>query len=203
LRGNIGGVVNDPDGKGIPGVRVIVDDTTETRSDAQGRFLMSGVRTGTRQVDFASIGMTPMSQVVDVTARDTVFANATLRTVTNLEAVKITASRSRLGSAMRFDERRKQGLGQYADSSTIGQRATLQAVFSGFAGVNPQAASANGRRSISGCRLRGPAPVSRYSRLTAFSSMTTRFSARCTRVKSQPSRCIRDAPTCLPNSRAP
>jgi hypothetical protein len=60
--------------------------------------------------------------------------------------VNITARATRVRSAKGFDERRAQGLGSYADSSTIGQRATLQAVFSGFSGVTSQAASANGRR---------------------------------------------------------
>ncbi len=146
LRGTVSGVTTDPDGRGIAGVRVIVDDTTEVRTDAEGRFTLRAVRAGTRQIDFAAIGMTPISQAVDVPARDTVHATATLRTVTNLEAVNITASTTRRRSAMLFDERRKQGLGYYADSSTIGQRATLSAVFQNFAGVTVQAISANGRR---------------------------------------------------------
>ena len=146
LRGTVRGVAADPDGKGIAGVRVIVDDTTETRTDTEGRFTLRAVRTGTRQVDFAAIGMTPVSLVVDITVRDTAFATATLRTVTNLEAVNITASSTRRRAAMQFDERRKQGLGSYLDSTAIGQRGTLSAVFAAVPNVTVQAASANGRR---------------------------------------------------------
>ena len=72
--------------------------------------------------------------------------SATLRTVTNLQALNILGAGTRGRAVRRFEERRQQGFGAFMDSTTIGSRATLAAVFAGFAGVTVQAASANGRR---------------------------------------------------------
>jgi len=90
--------------------------------------------------------MTPVTTDVDILAADTTFVSATLRTVTNLQALNILGAGTRGRAVRRFEERRQQGFGAFMDSTTIGSRATLAAVFAGFAGVTVQAASANGRR---------------------------------------------------------
>ena len=146
LRGAIGGVVTDHDGMPVAGVRVIVDDQHETRTDIDGRFNLRAIPTGSRQLDFAAIGMSPVSNAVDVLVGDTAFVSATLRKVTNLEAMSITATGTRRRAALNFLERRKQGFGSYLDSTAIGARATLSAVFNGLPGIVVQSVSANGRR---------------------------------------------------------
>jgi hypothetical protein len=147
LRGAIGGVVTDGEGNPVPGARVILDDATEARSDADGRFTLRGTPTGSRQLDVAAIGMTPVSSIIDVIAGDTAFYTATLRRVSNLEAMNITAAGgTRRRAAVLFDERRKSGFGSYMDSTTLSRRTTLAGAFTGLAGVTIQAASANGRR---------------------------------------------------------
>lgn len=146
LRGAVNGVVTDLEGLPVAGVRVILDDSTETRTDAEGRFSLRNLHAGTRQVDFAAIGMTPVSNAVDVLVGDTAFVAAALRKVTNLEAVNVTASGTRRRAALNFEQRRKLGFGSYMDSTAIGQRATLSAVFTGLPGLTVQSASSNGRR---------------------------------------------------------
>ncbi|MBL0169179.1 MAG: carboxypeptidase regulatory-like domain-containing protein [Gemmatimonadaceae bacterium] len=146
LRGAVGGVVTDADGKPVPGARVILDDVSEARTDADGRFTLRDAPTGSRQVDVAAIGMSPISSVVDIAAGDTAFFAATLRTITHLEALNITASTTRRRAAVLFDERRKLGLGSFLDSSTIGRRGTLGAAFAAVKGVTVQTMSGNGRR---------------------------------------------------------
>ncbi|MEQ1692724.1 MAG: carboxypeptidase regulatory-like domain-containing protein [Gemmatimonas sp.] len=146
LRGAVGGVVTDVDGKPVPGARVILDDVSEARTDVSGRFTLRDAPTGSRQLDVAAIGMSPLSVVVDVAAGDTAFVAATLRTITHLEALNITASANRRRAAVLFDERRKLGLGSFLDSSTIGRRGTLGAAFTAVKGVTVQSMSANGRR---------------------------------------------------------
>ena len=145
LRGAVGGVVSQNDGKPVSGARVILDDATETRTDAAGRFSLRGVPTGTRQLDVAAIGMSPLSTVVDIAANDTAFVTAELRRVSNLEALNITASARRRRVAVQFDERRKQGFGSYLDSTAVGKRATMSAAFAGFPGVTVQHVKASGR----------------------------------------------------------
>lgn len=146
LRGAVRGVISDPSGKPIPGARIILDDSTEVRSDLDGKFTLRAVPAGTRQVDVSAIGMSPVSTTVDVLASDTALVSAQLRAVTNLEAMNITASATRRRPAILFEERRKQGFGNYLDSTTIGQRGTLAAAFAGLPGVTVDRASGNGRR---------------------------------------------------------
>lgn len=146
LRGAIAGVVVDPSGRPIAGARIIVDDSAEARADMDGKFALRDTRTGTRQVDITAIGMTPFSVAVDVPRADSAFISATLRTVTNLEAVNVTASTVRRRAAVLFDERRKQGFGSYLDSTSLATRGTLSSAFAALPGVTVQGASANGRR---------------------------------------------------------
>lgn len=145
-RGAISGVVLDQSGKPVAGARAILDDALEARSDASGRYVLRGAPTGTRQLDVTAIGMSPISTVVDVLASDTVTVSSALRRVTNLEAMRVLASGNRNRNAQRFEERRRQGFGAAMDSTEIGKRATLAAVFTGFAGLTVQTQSANGRR---------------------------------------------------------
>ena len=146
LRGVVSGGVVDADGRPVGDVRVILENVREVRTDAGGRFLLRDVPTGSHQLEFASVGMTPVTLDVDILAADTTAVSATLRTVTNLQALNILGAGTRGRAVRRFEERRQQGFGAFMDSTTIGSRATLAAVFAGFAGVTVQAASANGRR---------------------------------------------------------
>lgn len=146
LRGAVTGTITNPAGRPIAGVRVILDDVSESRSDSAGRFMLRSVPTGSRQLDFAAIGMTPFSASVDVLSGDTAFVTATLRTVTNLEAMRTIASGSMSRSAKAFEERRRLGFGSVLDSTTIARRATLSAAFAGIPGVIVENKSANGRR---------------------------------------------------------
>lgn len=145
LRGTIHGVVTNPNGQPVAGVRIIIDDATEVRSDKDGRFVIPGVATGTRQMDLAAIGMSPVSQTVDVYNRDTTFVGASLHTVSNLEAVNVLANATIRRKAMLLEERRKQGFGSYQDSTEIGKRGTLSATFSVIPGVTVQKTGSNGR----------------------------------------------------------
>ena len=145
-RGAISGVVTDATGKPVVGARAILDDVLEARTDATGRYTLRGAPTGTRQLDVTAIGMSPISTVVDVLAGDTVTVASALRRVTNLEAMKVLASGNRSRNAQGYEERRRQGFGAAMDSTEIGRRATLAAVFTGFAGLTVQTQSANGRR---------------------------------------------------------
>ena len=146
LRGSVTGLVSYPDGKPIDGVRVIVDDSSEARSDKEGRFTVRNVKVGTRQVDMAAIGLSPISTTVDVVANDTAFLTASLRKVTNLEAVNVTAAGIRRRAAMLYEERKRVGLGRYVDSTVIERSGTLSAAFTGIPNITVQNASANGRR---------------------------------------------------------
>jgi hypothetical protein len=138
LKGSISGTVNDDNGKPLAGVRVILDEKTEVRTAADGRFSIANAAAGSRQLDFAAVGMTPISMIVDVMVNQPAMASATLRTVSNLEAMRVTATGSLRRSAQQFMERRKLGFGSFVDSTAIGSRGTMASVFYTMPGVTVQ-----------------------------------------------------------------
>ena len=132
------GIAQDEGGKPLAGVRVILDNDREVRSESDGRFTLRDAPVGSRQLDFAAVGRTPISTIVDIMADEPAFVSASLRTVTNLEAMRVTASGTLRRAALQYEERRKQGFGSYMDSTAIGKRGTMAAVFYGMPGVTVQ-----------------------------------------------------------------
>lgn len=145
-RGAITGSILDSDGRPVAGARVILDEAMEARTDASGRFSLRNVPTGSRQLDMAALGMSPVSSVVDVYVGDTAFVSASMRKVTNLEAMRVTASGASTRAKQLYDDRRKLALSPAMDSTEIGRKPSLAAAFAGFANVTVQRQSANGRR---------------------------------------------------------
>ncbi len=140
LKGSVTGQVTDDRGRPVPDVRVILDETNEVRSDSAGRFTLRNAPTGSRQLDFAAVGMTPVSSVVDVMAGQPAFVSATLRTVTNLEAMSVTAAAPAGRFRSQYLQRRTLGFGSFMDSTAIGKRGTMAAVFYGMPGVTVERA---------------------------------------------------------------
>jgi Carboxypeptidase regulatory-like domain len=138
LRGTIMGAVNDDKGQPLKDVRVILDNGTEVRSAADGRFTIRDAPAGSRQLDFAAVGRSPFSTIVDVMVETPTLVTASMRTVTNLEAMRVTASGTMRRAAIQYEERRKQGFGSFMDSTAIGKRGTMAAVFYGMPGVTVQ-----------------------------------------------------------------
>ena len=79
--------------------------------------------------------MTPSLVPVDVSSNDTAFISFELQKVLALPEVKVTPPTVRHRFAAEFDERRKNGLGPYRDSTEIGRHAALSVVFGGMTGV--------------------------------------------------------------------
>ena len=128
--GAISGVLTDGSGQPLADVRVVVDDTTEVRSGANGAFIIQAVPAGTRQVEILSIGMRPIVTAVDVLPHDTATLALQLRKVTTLDVVRVTASRRGRMLAEEIEARRKSGMGYLMDVGDVARRATLSSVFS-------------------------------------------------------------------------
>jgi hypothetical protein len=157
-RGTVRGLVVDTGGRAVKDIKVAIGEA-EARSDAEGRFVLRGVPTGTRQIDATAVGFNPVSSSVDIFADDT--AQITLATykLTALDTMRVRAASAngRL-RIMEFENRRRQGYGTYLDSTLISQRATLSAAFQGVPNMVVENQSANGRRY----NLRLPAPNGGY-----------------------------------------
>ena len=127
--GIIVGAVTDTAGRPVANARVIADGVPELRADSSGRFMVRGVPLGTRQVELLAIGMSPVVTVVDVTLTDTANVFATMRRITTLDVVRVTASPYVRRLVRDLDERRKLGMGYVRDSAAIAQHGTLFSVF--------------------------------------------------------------------------
>lgn len=131
-RGSVAGFISDTGGKPYPNARIRVDGAREAVTGDDGRFRVSAVPLGTRQVDVVAIGVAPEQMTVDVMAGDTAFVLAQLKRVTLLDVIRVTASRQYRAFVADLEDRKKSGLGYVRDSSEIGGWGTIQGVFSQF-----------------------------------------------------------------------
>ncbi len=125
-RGVVAGLVRDANGDGVAEARVVIAGADEVRSGADGRFVISNVPIGTREVDVLSIGAQPAAVAADVTMRDTAFVSLELRKIVELPAVVVTAKTARQRMLAEFEERKALGLGHFMDSTHIAVYHNLQ-----------------------------------------------------------------------------
>ena len=130
--GIVTGLVADSSGRPVADARVLADGVAELRSGADGRFVVRGVPVGTRQVEILAIGMTPVVTAVDVSPIDTASVLATMRRVTVLDVVRVTASPQVRRLVRDLEERRANGMGYVRDSSEIANHGTLSSVLFEF-----------------------------------------------------------------------
>ena len=132
-RGTIIGMLSKDTGGPFADARVVMDEVPEVRSGADGRFIIRNVPAGTRQIEILSIGMRPAVTAVDVVAHDTVSLALTLRKITTLEAMRVTASSRQMSVVRDIESRRKAGLGYMKDSTALW--GTISSAVEGFPGV--------------------------------------------------------------------
>lgn len=120
-RGTISGVVTGSDGEPVMGAHVRTDTLRDAVTDGEGRFALTGIPSGSVQLDIVSIGVEPTSRVVDVMPAETTHVALTVGTVVMLDGVRTTAAAA-MGRvfATEFTMRRKSGFGYSMDSTTIG-----------------------------------------------------------------------------------
>ena len=131
-RGIIAGLLTDPAGQPFAGAQVLVQSFPETRSGADGRFVVRNVPTGTRQVEIRSVGMAPFITTVDVTSHDTAMIAAQLKKVATLDVVRVTGTMRQQRLVADLEARRKMGLGFVQDSTAFEGRVQLVSVFAAF-----------------------------------------------------------------------
>jgi hypothetical protein len=137
-RGIISGFIGDTAGKPIADARVIADGAPELRTGADGRFVVRGVPVGSRQVEVLAIGMSPILTVADVAPNDTVVVVASMRRITTLDVIRVTASPMTRRLVRDLDDRRKLGAGYFRDSTEIAAHGSLFSVFFEFPNVRVQ-----------------------------------------------------------------
>jgi hypothetical protein len=133
--GVVTGFVADSAGRPVADARVVADGVPELRSGSDGRFLVRGVPVGTRQVEVLSIGMAPVVSVVEVSPTDTAQVMATMRRITVLDVVRVTASPAVRRLVRDIDERRTSGFGYVKDSTQIANHGNMFSVMFEFPSV--------------------------------------------------------------------
>jgi hypothetical protein len=131
-RGVIIGTLRDVAGAPLGNARIIVDGSVEVRAAADGHFRVSGVATGTRQIEVLSVGMVPVVAAVDVFPNDSTPVVLTVRRVTALDAVRVTASQRARGVIDGIEERKRLGTGYLIEAGELYAHADLAMVFREF-----------------------------------------------------------------------
>lgn len=137
-RGTILGHLVDENGVPYSEARVVLDDSTEVRSGGDGNFAFRDIRAGTRQLEIMSIGMAPIVSTVDVQVGDSASVRFTIRRVTTLDVVQVTASNRARRVAEGIEERRRRGLGMQMDMAQLQGYASFRSVLNDFPGVRVQ-----------------------------------------------------------------
>jgi len=131
-RGTVIGVVSNVDGSPFRDARILLEDAAEARSDARGHYTIRDVPVGTRQLQVLAIGTRPVVTTVDVRPHDTTLVNIELRKLTTLDVVRVIGSATQRRFMRDFEERKRGGFGYFADSTTLGRVATMNAAFANF-----------------------------------------------------------------------
>lgn len=120
-----GTVRHDSTGAPLAGVEVLINGTTHrTETNAQGRYLLTGLPTGTHQAIFRKVGYLPVRIDVRLTAGDTTRANTPLIESAVVLAPVIVTGRPETTRGVgigreAFEERRKMGFGVFFDSAEV------------------------------------------------------------------------------------
>jgi hypothetical protein len=130
--GQIGGVVVDPSGAIVPGAVVTVVNsqsgaTLTTRSNHEGRWIVSGVEPGPVRLKVDSPGFQSFQQELDMKSSRAAHLGVTLQASGAAETVTVTASQTDLErEGRRIEDRLRKG---EAHASTLGVNVPSQNVF--------------------------------------------------------------------------
>lgn len=118
-----GRVREDSTGRPLAGVEVVLlGSERRTLTDASGRYVLTMLPDGRRQVLFRSVGFRPVQEWVVLGRADTVWANPMLVAQTvQLDPITVTAKPDApRGLGLEgFEDRRKLGFGKFIDSATL------------------------------------------------------------------------------------
>ena len=137
--GSVRGVVRDSRRAPLANAIIDVDGFDgSAKTDAQGRFQLSGVPAGSRTLLVRAVGFSPMMMPVEVTEPVGDPINVSLERTVFLPGVKVTERTTLPKNLAEFAERRRLGFGMFVDSVTIKQKPTVRSMFEGIQGVRVQ-----------------------------------------------------------------
>jgi hypothetical protein len=137
--GSVRGVVRDA--RRAPLMNAIIDIDGfdgSAKTDAQGRFHLTGVPAGSRTLLARAVGFSPMMMPIEVTEPAGDPVNVSLERTIFLPGVKVTERTTLPKNLADFEERRRLGFGIFVDSVTIKQKPGVRSLFEGIQGVRVQ-----------------------------------------------------------------
>ncbi len=126
------GVVRDPRKVPLAGASIDVDgvDAT-TRTDANGRFTLANVPTGSRTLAVRSLGFAPLFQPIAVLEKQTDEIQVDMLAV-SLPGVNITGRQNVSSLQIDFEQRKREGFGTFKDSTEIVRHTSIRSIFQGI-----------------------------------------------------------------------
>jgi hypothetical protein len=138
--GTITGTVTDSLGRPQVDVLVTLDGATvEARTDDAGRFRLAGVQPGTQMLEVKRVGLDLARRAVDVVPGETSVVALTLARSQLLDALVVTAERSKRNAAVTDAMRRhRNGTGVLLLEEQLKGRLTMRALVEGLPGVRTE-----------------------------------------------------------------
>src|SRR6185312_872171 len=128
----IRGTVLDAHNQPVVGATVDVDGVdAEVRTNAEGRFVLPGVPTGSRTIAVRTIGYAPLFQAITALPDDPNSIQVTM-VATALASVNVTGRQNVSHLQMDFEQRRREGFGTFKDSTEIMKSTSIRSVFQGI-----------------------------------------------------------------------
>jgi hypothetical protein len=131
------GTVIEERGQPRAGALVALDDAATTvTTDERGRFVLTGLPSGSRMVTARIVGYTAARVPVELRNRDTVRVTLRLRAITVLDTIRIVASGRLAQLRAEIQARRRTASGTTFNEEEIRQRSDMRALLYGVSGVN-------------------------------------------------------------------
>lgn len=130
--GTVFGTITQTDGTPFSNARVVLDESAETKTDAEGHFAFRKVASGTRQLEILSIGMVPVIRTIDIVPGDTTPVAFSIRRITALDVVRVSTSRRARAIIADFEARKKTGMGYTREAGDLAAHSDLSTVFREF-----------------------------------------------------------------------
>ncbi len=128
----IRGIVRDPRRTPLVGATIDVDGvTTQTKTDANGHFVMTNVPTGSRTMGIRGVGFAPMYQPISVLEGPNDEIEVDMLPA-SLSPVNITGRKNVSATQLDFEQRRREGFGTFKDSTEIVKFNSIRSIFQGI-----------------------------------------------------------------------
>jgi hypothetical protein len=126
------GIVRGPNQNPISGASVdLIGTDAVARTDANGRFTLTAVPTGSRTIEVRTIGFAPIFQPVAILEKGNEEIPVTML-ATALPGVNVTGRQNVSRLQLDYEQRKREGFGTFKDSTEIVKHTSIRSIFQGI-----------------------------------------------------------------------